>query len=93
MPPEARLHAIIQGRVQGVSFRFYTLNRARELGVTGYVINRWDDTVEVVAEGQRAALEELLSYLRTGPRGAFVTGVAIEWLPAVGDFRRFEVRH
>jgi acylphosphatase len=93
MPAEARLHAIVQGRVQGVSFRYYTVNRARELGVTGYVRNRWDETVEVVAEGQRAALEELLAYLREGPRAAFVTGVSVEWLPPTDDFQRFEVRY
>ena len=93
MSVEVRLHAIIHGRVQGVSFRYYTVNRARELGVTGYVRNRWDEAVEVVAEGKRAPVEELLGFLRVGPRAAFVTGVDLEWLPPTDEFNRFEVRY
>lgn len=93
MSVEARLHAIVHGRVQGVSFRYYTVRRARELGVTGYCRNRWDESVEVVAEGQRAAVEELLAFLRVGPRAAFVTGVDIQWLAPTDEFERFEVRY
>jgi len=93
MPAEARLHAIIEGRVQGVSFRYYTVNRARELGVVGYVRNLWDQTVEVMAEGDRVALEKLLSYLRQGPRAALVTHVSIEWSTPTDGFRGFEVRY
>lgn len=89
---EGRLHAIVHGRVQGVSFRYYTVNRARELRLTGYVCNRWDESVEVVAEGPRADLEQLLSFLRVGPRAAFVTNVDVEWLSPSGGFERFEVR-
>jgi len=93
MPADARLQAVVRGRVQGVSFRYYTLHRARELGVTGYVRNRWDESVEVVAEGPRAALEELLSLLRVGPRAAFVTDVEVQWVSAAGGFEQFEVRY
>ncbi len=93
MPAEARLQALVQGRVQGVGFRYYAQQRARELGVTGFVRNRWDESVEVVADGPRAALERLLSYLRAGPRAAFVTAVDVEWLPPTDDFERFEVRY
>jgi len=89
----ARLQAVVRGRVQGVSFRYYTQRRAQELGLTGYVCNNWDGTVEVVAEGPRAALESLLSFLRVGPRAAFVTQVEVSWLPATGGFHRFEVRY
>ena len=93
MPVEVRLHAIVHGRVQGVSFRYYTAQRARELGVTGFARNRWDESVEVVAEGQREAVDELLAFLRVGPRAAFVTDVDVQWLPATDEFERFEVRH
>jgi acylphosphatase len=93
MPAEARLHAIVHGRVQGVNFRYYTQQRARELGLTGYVRNLWDRTVEVVAEGSRSVLEELLVFLRTGPRAAFVTQVDTRWSTPTGEFRRFEVRY
>jgi acylphosphatase len=88
-----RLQASVQGRVQGVSFRYYTQRRATELGLTGYVRNLWDGTVEVVAEGSRAGLEELLAFLRVGPRSAFVTQVDTRWVAATSEFDRFEVRH
>jgi len=93
MSVEVRLHAIIHGRVQGVSFRYYAMQRARELGVTGYARNLWDESVEVVAEGQRALVDELLAFLRVGPRAAFVTGVDVRWLAPTNEFQRFEVRH
>jgi acylphosphatase len=93
VPAGARLQAIVHGRVQGVNFRYYTQRRARELGLTGYVRNVWDGTVEVVAEGQRADLDELLAFVRTGPRAAFVTRVDVHWPAATGNFDRFEVRY
>ena len=93
MAVEVRLHAIVHGRVQGVSFRYYTVQRARELGVTGYARNLWDESVEVMAEGPRAAVDELLAFLRVGPRSAFVTGVDVQWLASTDEFQRFEVRH
>jgi acylphosphatase len=89
----ARLHAIVHGRVQGVSFRYYTQLRARELGLGGFVRNLWDRTVEVVAEGRRADVEQLLSFLRVGPRAAFVTQVDARWQPPTHEFNRFEVRY
>jgi acylphosphatase len=88
-----RLHAIVRGRVQGVSFRYYTLNRARELGLAGYVRNLGDGSVEVVAEGARADLDQLLSFLRSGPRAAFVTDLETNWMQPTGGFSRFEVRY
>jgi acylphosphatase len=91
-PALACLHAIVHGRVQGVSFRYYTQQRARQLGLTGYVRNQWDGTVEVVAEGPRAAVEALLSFLHVGPRGAFVTRVDVNWPQPAGEFDQFGVR-
>jgi acylphosphatase len=93
MAVEVRLHAIVHGRVQGVSFRYYTVQRARELGVTGYARNLWDESVEVMAEGPRAVVDELLAFLRVGPRSAFVTGVDVQWLAPTDEFQCFEVRH
>ena len=84
-----RLHAIVQGRVQGVGFRFFVVENAQRLDVTGWVRNRWDDTVEVVAEGPRPTLEKLVKALNRGPSGAFVTSVKTEWKPATGEFKRF----
>lgn len=87
----ARLHAIVEGRVQGVGFRYFVLENALELGVAGWVRNRWDETVEVTAEGERAALEKLLEILHRGPRSAFVSAVQVEWQAARGEFVRFGI--
>lgn len=87
-----RLHAIVDGRVQGVGFRAFVFDRAIQLGLSGWVRNRWDGTVEVVAEGERLRLEQLLAALRNGPRSAVVTEVKTEWQPASAEFTRFSVR-
>ncbi len=87
-----RLHVTIDGRVQGVGYRYYVLENALPRQLTGWVQNSWDGKVEVVAEGRRKELERLLELLRRGPRAAFVTNVDPEWLPATGEFSRFDVR-
>ena len=71
----AVLHALVRGRVQGVGFRWFVRERARELGVRGWVRNRSDGSVEVEAEGDVASLEELRRTLAKGPAGAQVSGV------------------
>lgn len=90
---QARLHATIHGRVQGVSFRYHTVRRARDLNLIGYVRNQADGTVEVKAEGPRHRLEELLSWLRVGPRAAVVTDVDVSWPRPANGFDSFEVRY
>ena len=91
--PEARLEAIVHGIVQGVNFRWYTRQQATRLNVVGYVRNRWDGTVEVVAEGQRKDLETLLAWLHEGPRSAVVERVDAQWGEPTGEFSRFEIRY
>lgn len=88
----ARLHVIIEGYVQGVGFRAFVQDQSVRLGVVGWVRNRWDGSVEVVAEGQQGTLEKLLTVLYRGPRSAHVSGVAPEWSPATGEFKSFSVR-
>lgn len=87
-----RLHAIVYGRVQGVSFRYYTTRAASDLGVHGWVRNRADGSVEVVAEAERPALERLLAWLHEGSPSADVEKVEAEWLAATGEFSSFGVR-
>jgi len=87
-----RLSAIIHGRVQGVGFRFFAQLRASELGLTGYVRNRWDGAVEVVAEGEEDAVRRLLGELRVGPRSAIVDRVDVQWEDYTGEFKYFGVR-
>lgn len=87
-----RLHAVISGRVQGVNFRYYTMLTANEIGVTGWVRNRIEGTVEVTAEGPRPRLERLLRFLHRGPANARVEDVDIEWGAATGEFEGFHIR-
>ena len=84
-----RLHATVYGRVQGVGFRFYTRDTATELGLVGWVANRFDGSVEVVAEGGRATLERLLEFLQQGPSMAWVERVQYDFEPATREFKRF----
>jgi acylphosphatase len=87
-----RLHATVEGRVQGVGFRFFTQERATFLGLTGWVRNRWDGTVEVIAEGARADLETLLKALQRGPRSGTTQNVKFDWLETTKEFSSFRVR-
>ena len=89
---QARLHAVVEGRVQGVGFRYFVEENAIALGLTGWVRNRWDGTVELVAEGERQSLERLLTIVRRGPRAAYVSNVRPEWPPASGEFKTFHIR-
>ncbi len=86
-----QLHATVYGRVQGVSFRFYTRDTAVALGLTGWVANRYDGSVEVVAEGPRAKLDRLLGFLQHGPPMARVDQVQFDFMPATRDFNYFTI--
>ncbi len=89
--PHQRLHAVVRGHVQGVSFRYYTQAAAQRLGLTGWVRNLPDGAVEVTAEGPPAALNELLTFLQRGPAAARVAEVQPQWSPARGEFSLFEI--
>jgi len=81
-PPVAR-RLVIAGRVQGVGFREATVDAARAAGVVGWVRNRADGTVEVLAQGSSDAVDRLVAWCRRGPPFARVTGVEV--VPAVVD--------
>ena len=86
-----RVRVVIRGRVQGVGFRYFVLRRALALGLTGWVRNRPDGSVEVDAEGDRSALEALIETLRAGPPGARVRGLEDEWSEETAGYEGFEV--
>jgi len=88
----SRLHAMVKGRVQGVGFRAFTQRVAVNLGLTGWVRNRWDGTVEIVAEGPRTEVEELLASLQRGPFAGTTRSVQFDWQRATGEFTHFRVR-
>jgi len=80
-----RLEAVIEGRVQGVFYRASTETVARRLGLRGWVRNRDDGAVELAAEGDEAALGQLLEWCRRGPAGARVTAVHETWGEVRGE--------
>ena len=86
-----RLHAVISGEVQMVGFRAFAERQARSYRVVGYVRNLPTGEVEVVAEGDRGALEGLLAALRVGPRWALVERVEVRWEQERGEFSGFWV--
>lgn len=88
----ARLHAVVSGMVQGVHYRAMTIRQASALGLTGWVRNVRDGSVEVMAEGPREQLEALVQYLWNGPPAASVTAVDVEWAEPTGEFSSFRVR-
>ena len=75
--PERRVHIVVRGRVQGVFFRASTLERAQELGLRGWVRNRPDGAVEIVAEGDEAAVASLVDWCHHGPPSARVESVDV----------------
>jgi acylphosphatase len=91
MPPDpTAIRAVVRGRVQGVGFRDYVETRARFLRLAGYVRNLPDGrSVEVIAEGPREALEQLIEHLREGPRMSRIDGVDVEWRALTGEYRDF----
>lgn len=74
-----RAHVYITGRVQGVNFRAYTRDRAREVGVEGWVRNLSDGRVEAIFEGGRAAVQRIISWCYSGPTSARVDRVEVQW--------------
>lgn len=80
-----RKHVIVRGRVQGVGFRAGVHDQAQRLGLVGWARNRADGSVEVEAEGDHDNVDDLLEWLRTGPRGASVETVDVTDVPAMGE--------
>jgi len=86
-----RLHVIIKGIVQGVGFRFFVLSLGKEKNLRGWVRNLYNGNVEVLAEGPREELEDLLEKLKTGPPSAQVIDTEIQWDVFKGDLPPFTV--
>ncbi len=86
-----RLHAFINGDVQGVGFRYSTQRHADGLGITGWVRNLPDGRVEVLAEGELAQLEDMLAWLQHDPSGAYVSGTEHEFSDEPAQFSRFSI--
>ena len=88
----AALRAVVHGRVQGVGYRFFVIETATALGLTGYARNQNNGSVEVVAEGAQSGLDTLLAALRRGPALARVDRVDASWAAFTDDYEGFGVR-
>jgi acylphosphatase len=83
---------VVSGIVQGVGFRMYAQRQARALGLYGYVRNLAGGEVELVAEGDRDAVERLIAWARVGPPSADVNEVRVTDEPSTEEFTGFDIR-
>lgn len=88
-----RVHVYVQGRVQGVGFRAFTVRQAQRHGVTGWVRNVQDGRVEVEAQAVREAVEGFLVDLERGPALSKVGEVSVEWIDPQDQESTFEVKY
>ncbi|HEY3820879.1 MAG TPA: acylphosphatase [Polyangiaceae bacterium] len=86
-----RVHLIVRGRVTGVFFRAATQREAKRLGITGWVKNRPDGAIEMVAEGEEEAIKEMVSWANHGPSAARVDSVDVRWRGYTGEFSDFRI--
>jgi len=86
-----RVHVYMEGRVQGVFYRDWTRNSAKELGLTGWVKNLEDGRVEAVFEGEEKKVEEILAESKKGSRFSKVKHIDVIWEIATGEFSGFSV--
>jgi len=90
---DARAHVIIEGRVQGVFFRYHTQEVAVRLGLKGWVKNRPDGSVEAVFEGDREKVSQVIEWCHRGPSQARVTKVHQAWEDYRGEFDDFSISY
>ena len=93
MTDNKRVHVIIEGRVQGVFFRAYTKDEAVKLGLSGWVRNRPDGSVEALIEGGGTAVEKMLHWFHEGSPHSLVKNIHVTDEPPAGDNIAFEIRY
>lgn len=86
-----QVHVLVKGRVQGVFFRAATQREAKRLGLSGWVKNRSDGAVEILAEGEEASLRQLCMWAERGPSAARVDDVQVRWRSYSGDHPDFRI--
>ncbi len=85
------VHISIRGRVTGVFFRAAAQREARRLGVTGWVRNRNDASIEILAEGDEDAVKEMIGWAHHGPSAARVDNVDVRYRSFSGDYSDFQI--
>jgi acylphosphatase len=86
-----RVQVLIRGRVQGVYFRAAAQREARRLGLTGWVRNRPDGSVEFLVEGEEESIREMTGWANHGPSAARVDSVDVRWRGYTGEFPEFSI--
>ena len=87
-----RAHIFVEGRVQGVFFRYETRVEARKKSVQGWVRNRPDGRVEAIFEGEKGKVDDMIDFCTRGPSGARVTRVEVVWEESSSDYQDFTIR-
>ena len=93
MTDNIQIKLVITGRVQGVFFRAETKKAADRLGISGYVKNLSDGSVEAVIKGDQASVSQMIAWCRKGPAISKVQSVKMEEISSVSDFNTFDVRY
>lgn len=89
--PRSTAKITVSGLVQGVGFRYFVYREAKKLELTGYARNLPDGQVEIVADGEKGMVDELIKAVRVGPSYASVAGVSIEELPGDQTYDNFMI--
>ncbi|MES0337335.1 MAG: acylphosphatase [Candidatus Magnetobacterium sp. LHC-1] len=92
MDEQRKAHLRIEGRVQGVGFRYFVREIAMRFRVNGWVRNLYDGSVEAVLEGNGKDVSTAVAYCYQGPPGAHVTNVDVTWIDHTGEFTSFGIR-
>jgi len=82
---------VVSGAVQGVGYRYFIARAASDLDIKGFVKNMWNGDVEIIAEGMKEFLEDLIKKAKKGPLHASVTGCKVEWLEFKNKYDNFEI--
>lgn len=90
---KVRVRVVIEGRVQGVFFRYHTQEMAYRLGIKGWVKNRRDGRVEAVFEGEKDRVNQMIQWCHHGPPEASVSGVRVNWEQYTGEFQDFSITY
>lgn len=86
-----RVRIVVSGLVQGVFFRLNTMRKAQELGIYGWVKNRYDGTVEIMCEGPEKKIQIMIDWCKKGPEGSCVSNAEIKWENYTGEFKAFQI--
>ena len=89
---QEQLSCVVRGLVQGVGFRWFVQREANARGLTGWVRNNPEGSVELIAQGPQEALESFLAAIRRGPRSAMVRDVQLEWTVPSREYHTYEIR-